>query len=620
MAKTIPQLTDATTVNAADELIIQQGGITKRATGAELAKGLNAINGTVNVKDFGAVGDGVADDTAALQAALASNAGVVRFPKGSYRITQRIDVSGSGQTLEGASNRSTIILAEHADGGFRFLQPHQTLRDMRIICNNNSGSSAGIELHQTTFTAVNIETDWNGTGRFVNGARVASGASPWVHYYEKCTFTTTSGDAFLVSSGAASFNNAAFISCRFVSSLANGFNLQGVASHGITFVNCLAENNALDGFRIAGRRGNHVSFHGVYLEHNDGSGILLGEEAPAWSERSVSGISFSGNTATATSTSHGFSVDEFVTISGATGPDAGLYNGVFKITGAATNTFTYTMAGTPAGNATGTIVANTQYMESCFIGGLTSWENGDAAIQVAKCIGATISGASVGANDSGYYTLGAFRTAWGNYPATSAGPQIAIHGFNRRGAADDYNMTVGSNPILLTPLMGSATYDPPSLSDGTGVTTTLTVTGAALGDYVEPSFSNNLQGIVLSAWVSAADTVSVRFQNETGSAILEGTATYDPPSLNDGDGATTTVTVTGAALGDFVETSFSLDLQGITTTAWVSAANTVSVRLQNETGGTIDLGSGTLRARVRPAAGSTIDLGSGTLRARVFKP
>jgi hypothetical protein len=66
MAKTIPQLTDATTVNAADELIIQQGGITKRATGAELAKGLNTINGTVNVKDFGAVGDGVqADDTAA---------------------------------------------------------------------------------------------------------------------------------------------------------------------------------------------------------------------------------------------------------------------------------------------------------------------------------------------------------------------------------------------------------------------------------------------------------------------------------------------------------------------------------------------------------------------------
>jgi hypothetical protein len=74
MAKTIPQLTDATTVNAADELIIQQSGITKRATGAELAKGLNTINGTRNVKDFGAVGNGVTDDTSAVLAAAAAGA------------------------------------------------------------------------------------------------------------------------------------------------------------------------------------------------------------------------------------------------------------------------------------------------------------------------------------------------------------------------------------------------------------------------------------------------------------------------------------------------------------------------------------------------------------------
>jgi len=94
MAKTIPQLTDATTVNAADELIIQQGGITKRATGAELAKGLNTINGTVNARDFGAVGDGVADDTAAIQAAI--NSGLpVFFTKGTYLITSPLTFSSA---------------------------------------------------------------------------------------------------------------------------------------------------------------------------------------------------------------------------------------------------------------------------------------------------------------------------------------------------------------------------------------------------------------------------------------------------------------------------------------------------------------------------------------------
>lgn len=94
MAKTIPQLTDATTVNAADELIIEQGGITKRATGAELAKGLNTINGTVNVKDFGAVGDGSSDDTAAVVAAFATNSEVY-FSAGTYRITSNTTIAAN---------------------------------------------------------------------------------------------------------------------------------------------------------------------------------------------------------------------------------------------------------------------------------------------------------------------------------------------------------------------------------------------------------------------------------------------------------------------------------------------------------------------------------------------
>ena len=79
---------------------------------------------------------------------------------------------------------------------------------------------------------------------------------------------------------------------------------------------------------------------------------------------------------------------------------------------------------------------------------------------------------------------------------------------------------------------------------------------------------------------------------------LTGSAAYDPPSLADGAGATTTVTVNGASLGQYALCSFSLDLQGISVTAWVSAANTVSVRFQNESGGALDLASGTLRAKV----------------------
>lgn len=86
--------------------------------------------------------------------------------------------------------------------------------------------------------------------------------------------------------------------------------------------------------------------------------------------------------------------------------------------------------------------------------------------------------------------------------------------------------------------------------------------------------------------------------NRWASSAITGSVTYNPVSLADGAGETTTLTVTGASLGDQVVASFSNDLQGIILHAWVSAANTVSVRFQNETGATVDLASGTIRVRI----------------------
>lgn len=77
-----------------------------------------------------------------------------------------------------------------------------------------------------------------------------------------------------------------------------------------------------------------------------------------------------------------------------------------------------------------------------------------------------------------------------------------------------------------------------------------------------------------------------------------GTATWDPASVAAGAQVTTTVTVTGAALGDPVAVGFSLDLQGMQLTGYVSATNTVTCVLRNGTAGALDLASGTLRATV----------------------
>lgn len=111
--------------------------------------------------------------------------------------------------------------------------------------------------------------------------------------------------------------------------------------------------------------------------------------------------------------------------------------------------------------------------------------------------------------------------------------------------------------------------------------------------------TENLSQMLAGSGLSKSNrTIIRRLLQAVRTAYLRGSATYDAANLIDGAGATGTVTVTGAALGDFALVSFGVDLQGITTTAWVSAANTVSFRLQNETAGALDLASTTVRALV----------------------
>jgi hypothetical protein len=88
--------------------------------------------------------------------------------------------------------------------------------------------------------------------------------------------------------------------------------------------------------------------------------------------------------------------------------------------------------------------------------------------------------------------------------------------------------------------------------------------------------------------------------NQSNYMIIKARATvaWDPGSLVDGAGETKAITVTGAALGDMVLVSFSLDMQDITISGYVSAADTVECRIQNESTGTVNLGAGTLTAIV----------------------
>ncbi len=81
--------------------------------------------------------------------------------------------------------------------------------------------------------------------------------------------------------------------------------------------------------------------------------------------------------------------------------------------------------------------------------------------------------------------------------------------------------------------------------------------------------------------------------------FLEGSASWTPGTVASGGGTSLTgITLTGAAFGDFALVTAPYDLQGLTATAYVSAANTLVIRLQNGTGAGVTLGAGSWKLRL----------------------
>lgn len=85
----------------------------------------------VSVKDFGAVGDGVTDDTAEIQAALNTGFNVF-FPPGSY-LMSNVNVTTLGQILYGAGMANTNIYMITGSTGFKIQARNVAIRDMQFL-------------------------------------------------------------------------------------------------------------------------------------------------------------------------------------------------------------------------------------------------------------------------------------------------------------------------------------------------------------------------------------------------------------------------------------------------------------------------------------------------------
>lgn len=85
------------------------------------------------------------------------------------------------------------------------------------------------------------------------------------------------------------------------------------------------------------------------------------------------------------------------------------------------------------------------------------------------------------------------------------------------GSVDIVNggLSVGGGTVVPAILKGSATLDFPDTGAGTDADLTITVTGADDGDPVFLGIPNGAMGTnrLYFAWVSASNTVTVRFRN-----------------------------------------------------------------------------------------------------------
>lgn len=122
-SKQIHELPPAATLTAQDRIVVStaSGNLTRHATIARLPARMpgngavdrqisDKLSDAVSVRDFGAVGDGVANDAPAFEAALNAHF-AVHVPAGRYRLATAIQVK-PGRSIAGAGREATTLVAE----------------------------------------------------------------------------------------------------------------------------------------------------------------------------------------------------------------------------------------------------------------------------------------------------------------------------------------------------------------------------------------------------------------------------------------------------------------------------------------------------------------------------
>jgi hypothetical protein len=281
----------------ADPVGIPTGGTTgqilQKASNTSFDTVWNTPSATGNsVKAFGAVGDGVADDTAAIQAALDAG-GAVYFPMGEYKVSATLKVELDAMSLigEGSGNRKggsqpgtgVRIIAASGFVGASILRvqraaddrplTHVHISDLTVEGNNVAGALDGIVFRASQSTIHHVSI-WQCTG---NGLRVRGYVSPNWDTYDDMFHNMIIANCTLA--GVYLDNNAAdthFSHCVFLGNQDN-FALIGGSSVQVTGCHFYDASRYNIFFNGAGSRSKFVNCkiegaaqHGVVIDSTNG--------------------------------------------------------------------------------------------------------------------------------------------------------------------------------------------------------------------------------------------------------------------------------------------------------------------------------------------------------------
>ena len=271
----------------------------------------------VNVKDFGAVGDGVADDTTAINSAIASlpeRGGSVFFPAGTYLHTDDIKARNALWLFGEGSSSTVLYQVEPSKNGISGVDV-LTLKISGIkLAGPTGGTGTGILLTRKNNNATNylhlsdvhIRT-FGQDGIYVSNGIVSRFDSVVSSYNGRHGFffqgldgvigtSTTLSNCFADDNGASGYmidtmGYMALVACAADHNTV-GYTLQNAI--GVTVTGSGAENNG-DGWIISGGYGNVITGGWVYT--NNGVGVHIKDNSIG---ASILGLSETSPAATAT--------------------------------------------------------------------------------------------------------------------------------------------------------------------------------------------------------------------------------------------------------------------------------------------------------------------------------